>query len=1077
MTNYIPTEGSENTIDLSDNSFSLKIIYESGRAENTYNLSFSDILEDILKKFVNKINIEYSSIYVLYSGKQLQKNELKKNFEQIMSNIDKTEKKMTILVNNISSNQTIVNINDRIKIYLIIENEKSIILEGNKTETLEEILNKNINKIGKELNSLIFNYGLSVINLDQKFDDIANDSDKATSIIRISCKYKSKSICRNKKKCIIWLSIIIGIILAITISIILYFKFKPNSKLIKCEEGYYLPDNSKKCEKCSIEGCKICKGKYNNDECIDCGILLAIKENGKIIKCVDESSDIVPDTKSICDEGYFVPDYYTSCKKCSLEGCKKCKGTYYNNECLECNTSTAIIRNEKIIRCKSCDKGYFVPDDDTICKKCSLDGCEICKGTNNNNECLKCNTSTTIIRNEKIIRCKSCDKGYFIPDDDTICKKCSLEGCIKCQGIFNNNECLDCGDLTAIKQNGKITKCIKCNNPGYFVPDDGTSCIKCSLEGCKKCKGNINNDECLECSTSTTIIRNNNIVRCKSCNEGYFVPDDDISCKKCSLEGCIKCQGSNKNNICTDCGYLKSIYRNGTIIECRNTCETGSEEKCLTCHKSKIECTSCNIGYKLIDGKCKPDFYIKAIYDIKIEGYWELFNGNTYTISRLIIDGKNITSIEKKYQFDNVGEHIVYIKFRTVPSSSGSGFFKNNEYLKSVIFSDFDEDFSSNKIPDLSFAGLFQGCENLISVDFSNISHSYGLNINNMFQGCINLLYVNLNFKYKVLVTYAENVFQNCSSLALLDLSQLNVSKVTSFVNLFYGCRSLISLDLSMLSVEKITSFKNMFYGCISLQSINLKNLELKSVEDLSYMFYNCTSLKNLDLSYFRPAKLTNMEYMFYNCSCLTSIYLDKFYTSEVTNMRYLFHNCASLKTINLTSFYTREVNNMSNMFKLCTSLTSIEFGQNFVTDKVVNIRNFFGDCHSLTSVNLENFNTGKVSSFNYMFYNCYNLKNVDISRFKFIYNVGTYYMFSGCFSLTSIDFKNEPIKLGDYTGIFYDCLNLTYVNFSFVNNSNSYFPIFNENISYYGVIILNRGFYEHKFKNHIPSGWNHTLE
>ena len=85
--------------------------------------------------------------------------------------------------------------------------------------------------------------------------------------------------------------------------------------------------------------------------------------------------------------------------------------------------------------------------------------------------------------------------------------------------------------------------------------------------------------------------------------------------------------------------------------------------------------------------------------------------------------------------------------------------------------------------------------------------------------------------------------------------------------------------------------------------------------------------------------------------------------------------------------------------------------------------------------------------------------------------------MFSGCFSLTSIDFKNEPIKLGDYTGIFYDCPNLTYVNFSFVNNSNSYFPIFNENISDYGVIILNRGFYEHKFKNHIPSGWNHTLE
>ena len=102
----------------------------------------------------------------------------------------------------------------------------------------------------------------------------------------------------------------------------------------------------------------------------------------------------------------------------------------------------------------------------------------------------------------------------------------------------------------------------------------------------------------------------------KTCNPGYFIPLDDETledCQKCSLDKCIKCNGTYENNECISCGDLENIYENGKIIECKNTCETGPGEKCLTCYEDKIACKSCNTGYKLVDGKCRPDFLIEDL--------------------------------------------------------------------------------------------------------------------------------------------------------------------------------------------------------------------------------------------------------------------------------------------------------------------------------------------------------------------------------------------------------------------------------------------------------------------------------
>ena len=52
------------------------------------------------------------------------------------------------------------------------------------------------------------------------------------------------------------------------------------------------------------------------------------------------------------------------------------------------------------------------------------------------------------------------------------------------------------------------------------------------------------------------------------CGDGYFIPDDETlnDCQKCSLEGCQKCNGTYEKNDCYSCGSLQSIYNNNKII-------------------------------------------------------------------------------------------------------------------------------------------------------------------------------------------------------------------------------------------------------------------------------------------------------------------------------------------------------------------------------------------------------------------------------------------------------------------------------------------------------------------------------
>ena len=538
-----------------------------------------------------------------------------------------------------------------------------------------------------------------------------------------------------------------------------------------------------------------------------------------------------------------------------------------------------------------------------------------------------------------------------------------------------------------------------------------------------------------------------------TCDPGYYIPDDDLTlenCVKCSLDGCAKCQGIYEYNECISCGYLTNIYENGKIVQCFNECEEGTKEKCLKCYKDKNECESCNLGYSLINGKCKIDYFIEAIYKTIADGDTiKLFYSSTQVLY-IIIDGIKITKPSKSYQFLEKGNHTVYIKIDQI----NSGYlFSGIENLISVSFTDFNQ-----LMPGIRFNSLFKSCENLISVDFSKIYYNnYTDSLNDMFRECSSLKYVNFG---------------------------VNTFVVKESVNyMFYKCYSLTSIDLSNFNVSKTTNFEYMFSECTSLEYIDLSHFKLDKGKTINNMFDNCISLKYINLSSFKPVVLETMNYVFYNCHSLLEVDLKNLYTSLVTEMKYLFYNCTSLKSLDLSSFNTQKVTNMISMFHNCISLTSIIFGSSFVTNKADGIYNLFYNCRSLEEINFDITITSSCRDMKYLFYNCYALKKINIYFSRLSADANLKGMFQGCYSLTSIDLSTGSTSssyLNSFDDIFYDCPNLNFIKFFKIEYSSCYNDIlFNKNISDNGTLFLSQKYHNcligNTNKNIPPSNW--TIE
>ena len=174
-------------------------------------------------------------------------------------------------------------------------------------------------------------------------------------------------------------------------------------------------------------------------------------------------------------------------------------------------------------------------------------------------------------------------------------------------------------------------------------------------------------------------------------------------------------------------------------------------------------------------------------------------------IEKIIITAENnnkeieITDLEKRsntYNFHNAGIYIIYYHIKE------------------------QEDLSH----------MFDACENLISLDLSNLDCSNVIYINHLCCNCPNLKKIIFNKHIQNnIVKDMSYMFYNCEKIISINLSSFYTSECEDMSCMFYGCKSLSNLNISNLTPSKTINKKNFIEGCSSLTEITIKNTKEKS--------------------------------------------------------------------------------------------------------------------------------------------------------------------------------------------------------------------------------------------------------
>lgn len=252
---------------------------------------------------------------------------------------------------------------------------------------------------------------------------------------------------------------------------------------------------------------------------------------------------------------------------------------------------------------------------------------------------------------------------------------------------------------------------------------------------------------------------------------------------------------------------------------------------------------------------------------------------------------------------------------------------------------------------------LFENLKYVETIDgISGLNCSNVQSMKAMFNGCEQLTSLDLSSFDTSNVADMSYMFEDCKQLDMLDLSSFNTLLVEDMSGMFRNCLSLNTLNLSSFETPNLLKvsgpvYAGMFAGCESLEAIDVSNLNLSKVKDISALFFNCKSLKELDLSNISTGNVTEMSSVFDGCSLLAELNLSNFETSKVHDMSQMFADCRSLAKLDLSSFDTSNAFDMSGMFYICANLEKVIIPDSFIGDRCDDVSNIFYGCNSLTTI------------------------------------------------------------------------------------------------------------------------------
>ena len=157
-------------------SISVVITFEN-QTSKTYICNPSDKIKDSLTKFADFLKIDFQKLFFLYAGNRLSNDDINKAIYDLMNSLDKRDNKMNILVYSLEVSTSHQN-PDEINLIIIFESNETEIIKENRDKLMKDIFKSFAEKKKLDINKLIFKYGDKKIDLNKKFDDIANSLDK-----------------------------------------------------------------------------------------------------------------------------------------------------------------------------------------------------------------------------------------------------------------------------------------------------------------------------------------------------------------------------------------------------------------------------------------------------------------------------------------------------------------------------------------------------------------------------------------------------------------------------------------------------------------------------------------------------------------------------------------------------------------------------------------------------------------------------------------------------------------------------------------------------------------------------------
>ncbi|MBO4372221.1 MAG: BspA family leucine-rich repeat surface protein, partial [Bacteroidales bacterium] len=317
---------------------------------------------------------------------------------------------------------------------------------------------------------------------------------------------------------------------------------------------------------------------------------------------------------------------------------------------------------------------------------------------------------------------------------------------------------------------------------------------------------------------------------------------------------------------------------------------------------------------------------------------------------------------------------------------------------------------------------------------------------------------------YKYKPQSLESWFEGYSNLTEIEGTEyLNTSKATTMVNMFKGCKNITVLDLSGFNTSGLTfgfcfkdksevqaalddpnfswpnsspCFKGTFSGCSKLQTIYVGDYWKSSyffsntvkINDSTSTFYKCEQLiGGAGTKYKNGCDLFQIDEGESSPGYLT--YKSPFdYTDSQGNTPY-----AVLKDSTLYLYFNND--KPSNAIgiralddNVCKLVTKIVLDKSFKNYKLKSCRGLFAFLNNVKTIEgiNENLNTENVADFTGMFYNCSNLKYMDLSGLNTAKATNMSVMFYGCYNLPSVDLSGfNTANLKEIDEMFALCQNL----------------------------------------------------